>query len=118
MDQIKGVNLGGWFVLERWMKRSLFDGIDGNDETSFVTQHQNPKAALEKHWQTFITYEDFCYLKEKGINSLRLPIPWWLNNDAPYISPVAHIKKALIWAEELDLSILLDLHTAPGSQNG
>lgn len=27
----KAVNLGNWFVIEKWMKPSLFDGIPNND---------------------------------------------------------------------------------------
>lgn len=29
---IKGVNLGGWLVLEKWMILSLFEGIEVEDE--------------------------------------------------------------------------------------
>ena len=31
---IKGVNLGGWLVLEKWMKPDLFDGCKALDETT------------------------------------------------------------------------------------
>ena len=32
MDKIKGVNLGNWLVLEKWMSPGLFDGTDAMDE--------------------------------------------------------------------------------------
>ncbi len=118
MDKIKGVNLGGWFVLERWMRQSLFNDIDSKDETGFVTKHPNAKTVLEDHWNTWITYKDFVFLKKHGINSVRLPIPWWLKGDAPYFSSIKYIKRALKWAEKAGLSVMLDLHTAPGCQNG
>lgn len=118
MKFIKGVNLGGWFVLERWMSQSLFEGLKTNDETGFVTQHPNPKEALEKHWETFIQSSDFKYIKSLGIHSVRIPIPWWLRGEEPYISPLKYIKHALDLASQYDLMVMLDLHTAPGSQNG
>ncbi len=115
---IKGVNLGGWFVLESWMKPELFSGIKSNDETGFVTLNPKAKKDLEKHWCTFITKEDFVYLKSLGINSLRLPIPWWFEGEHPYIKSTPFIHQAMKWASELGLDILLDLHAAPGCQNG
>jgi len=118
LEMIKGVNLGGWFVLESWMKPELFSGIQSKDETGFVTLNSKAKKDLEKHWCTFITKEDFVYLKRSGINSLRLPIPWWFEGEEPYFSSTPFIHQAMKWASELGLDVLLDLHTAPGCQNG
>ena len=119
MQKIKGVNLGGWFVLERWMKNSLFENITSSrDETGFVLNHPKAKETLEKHWETWITLEDFKWLKEQRINAVRIPIPWWLLDDQPYISPLQYIKKALDYAKETNILVMLDLHTAPGCQNG
>ncbi|CAN1216289.1 hypothetical protein LINPERPRIM_LOCUS555, partial [Linum perenne] len=30
-SKVKGVNLGGWLVVEGWIKPSLFDGIPNGD---------------------------------------------------------------------------------------
>lgn len=30
-DKVKGVNLGGWLVIEGWIEPSLFDGIPNGD---------------------------------------------------------------------------------------
>ncbi|PKK97542.1 MAG: hypothetical protein CVV58_00695 [Tenericutes bacterium HGW-Tenericutes-3] len=118
MSDIKGVNLGGWFVLESWIKPSLFENIDSRDETGFCTLNPHAKQDLIKHWETFITKEDFIYLKSIGINSVRLPIPWWLEGEKPYFSALPYIHKAFKWADEVGIDVLLDLHTAPGCQNG
>ena len=32
MDKIKGVNLGNWLVLEKWMSPELFEGTEAEDE--------------------------------------------------------------------------------------
>lgn len=30
-SKVRGVNLGGWLVIEGWIKPSLFDGISNGD---------------------------------------------------------------------------------------
>ena len=32
LNYIKGVNLGNWLVLEKWMNPALFDGTTADDE--------------------------------------------------------------------------------------
>jgi glucan 1,3-beta-glucosidase len=129
-QNIKGVNLGGWFVLEGWMTPELFNGVSGSDETIFMEEKANAIEVIEQHWDTFITYEDFVYLKDQGINTLRIPIPWWYQGDSftythdnithniTYGDSQFYIERAMQWAEELGMNVLLDLHTAPGGQNG
>lgn len=123
----QGVNLGGWFVLEGWMTPELFEGVSGSDETIFLQQKYNAEEVLIEHWETFITDDDFKYLNSIGVKYVRLPIPWWLygetayvgtENEVTYISSVDYIHQAMVWAEIYNISVLLDLHTAPGGQNG
>lgn len=125
MKAIKAVNLGGWFVLEKWMKPSLFEEypIKARCETSFVNEHPHAKEALQKHWQTWIQKEDIQWLKNQGIDLVRIPIPWWLFPDKyqfpyPYVSPLEYLDKAMDFIHEEGMKVMLDLHTAPGSQNG
>lgn len=125
-SKIRGVNLGGWFVLEGWMTPDLFSGVDGSDETVFMEQKPNAEEALKEHWETFITEDDFLWLQEHGVEYIRLPIPWWYEGDSTvvdgrtvvYADSSDYIHKAMQWAEKYDLKVLLDLHTAPGCQNG
>jgi glucan 1,3-beta-glucosidase len=123
----RGVNLGGWFVLEGWMTPDLFSGVSGSDETIFMQQKENAEKEIINHWETFITEEDFIWLKEIGIDYVRLPIPWWLFGETAYVGTkhevtyarsVDYIDQAMLWAEKHDIYVLLDLHTAPGGQNG
>ncbi|MCF7927300.1 MAG: cellulase family glycosylhydrolase [Candidatus Izimaplasma sp.] len=125
-DVIRGVNLGGWFVLEGWMTPYLFEGVSGSDETVYLDQAPNAIERIEEHWDTFITKDDFYYLKSIGITTVRLPIPWWLfggvayeyDETLEYHSALPYVHRAMSWADELNMNILLDLHTAPGGQNG
>jgi glucan 1,3-beta-glucosidase len=127
---VRGVNLGGWFVLEGWMSPDLFEGVSGSDETIFMEEKPNAAQALEEHWQTFITEDDFEWLSDHGVNYVRLPIPWWLygeeftythegiTHNITYARSFEYIQQAMEWAEEYNINVLLDLHTAPGGQNG
>jgi glucan 1,3-beta-glucosidase len=126
----RGVNLGGWFVLEGWMTPGLFTGVTGSDETVFLEEADNAVARLETHWNTFITEDDFIYLSDHNIDYVRIPIPWWyqgetfsfthegVEHNVTYPSSKFYIDKAMQWADKYDIEVLLDLHTAPGCQNG
>ncbi|MBU1144678.1 MAG: cellulase family glycosylhydrolase [Firmicutes bacterium] len=125
MEKIKAVNLGGWFVLEKWMKPEMFEeyNIPKRCETSFVCNHPFAKKALEKHWESWITIEDIFWLKNAGINLVRIPVPWWLFPEDfvfpyPYHTPIKYLDKAMDFIHEAGMKVMIDLHTAPGSQNG
>ena len=121
MEKIKGVNLGNWLVLEKWMKPDVFEGTGAEDET-WLNRKVNPeelKVKMKKHRDTFITESDFAYIKEQGIGLLRIPVPYFIFGDRPpYNGCIDYLDKAFDWAEKYDLQILVDLHTTPGGQNG
>lgn len=118
MTRLRGVNLGGWLVLERWMTPSVFAGTDARDEYGFM---HTPGAAktLAAHHRTFIQEEDFRWIAEHGLNAVRIPIGYWVFGDEPpYASSIDHLDWAIKMARKYDLKVLIDLHGAPGSQNG
>ncbi len=117
---LRGVNLGAWLVLEKWMVPSVYEGTDAGDEFS-LCQALGPKAKsqLGHHRETFITAEDFRWIKNSGLNSVRLPVGYWaLEAPKPYVSAGDYIEFALDQAQKNNLRLVLDLHGAPGSQNG
>ena len=119
MDHIRAVNLGGWLVLEHWMRPSLFKGIDGYDETQFCLQSKDVIRQLDEHRESFITEADFKWISDHGLNVVRLPYPYWLFGDIkPYYGCVNKLDQIMGWADKYKLKVLLDLHTAPGCQNG
>lgn len=88
------------------------------------------RAVLERHWDTFINQSDLQYLASIGINTVRIPIGYWslgpvYCQGTPF-EPVAdvytnawsRVVRAINWAGEAGIGVLLDLHGAPGSQNG
>ncbi len=107
-------------MLERWITPSLFKGVLGSDEYSFCEQLGEPKRdRLKNHRDAFVRAADFEWLKGQGINSVRLPVPHWLFEDeAPFVACSHYVDFALEQAGRYGLGVILDLHTAPGSQNG
>ncbi|KAI4528868.1 glycoside hydrolase family 5 protein [Schizophyllum commune Loenen D] len=124
--KVRGVNLGGWLVLEPWITPSLFDATGNDaivDEYTFCAYQSRDVAAsaLYNHWNTFITEDDFAQMAAAGLNHVRLPIGYWAFDvrDEPYIQgQVEHLSNAVTWASNHGLKVIVDLHGVPGSQNG
>ncbi|CAG8671851.1 13053_t:CDS:2, partial [Ambispora leptoticha] len=128
-EKIRGVNLGGWLVLEPWITPSLFDQFltsarPAVDEWTF-TQVLGPieaKRQLTRHWETWVTECDIKRLSEYGINHLRIPIGYWAFDVLPsepwVMGAFDYLLKAITWAQTYKLKVEVDLHGAPGSQNG
>lgn len=124
--KIRGVNTGGWFVLEPWITPSIFENQpdDVVDEYT-LCQHMGYDAAhslLENHWNSWITQDDFNHMASIGLNLVRIPIGYWSvspNQGDPYVQGAYDVLgKALDWASGANLKVMIDLHGAPGSQNG
>ena len=121
IKNIKGVNLGNWLVLEKWMSPSLFAGTDAEDEYYLPTQLEPAvyEARIKIHRSEYITERDFLTMKRIGLNTVRIPVPYFIFGDRPpFIGCVEELDSAFAWAERYGLKILIDLHTAPDSQNG
>lgn len=119
--KIRGVNLGAWLVLEKWMTPHVFDGLKAHDEYTFGQElgPKEAKARLQAHRDSFITEADFAWIAARGLNAVRLPVGYWvLDAPPPYISGVDTLDRAFRQAAKHGLRVLLDLHGAPGSQNG
>jgi glucan 1,3-beta-glucosidase len=118
---IKGVNLGNWLVLEKWMSPELFAGTSAEDETHLCEQLDEvaKRERFKVHRDSYITERDFAYLANHGIDTVRIPVPFFIFGDyPPYIGCIRYLDKAFDWAEAHEITILLDLHTVPDSQNG
>lgn len=129
---LRGVNLGSWLLLEKWMAPSLFDGLAATDETTWCVElGKEASPRLHAHWERFVTRDDFAWLAGVGINAVRIPLGHWIfgppypyhskygENPHPFVEGgIDVLDKAFRWAEEFGICILLDLHAAPGCQNG
>lgn len=120
MENLNGVNLGGWLVLEKWITPSLFEKTKAEDEYSFCKElGPMAESIIEKHRDNYINLKDFKGLNRKGINAVRIPVPYWLfEKQRPYIEGEKYLDIAFDWAKKTDIKILIDLHTVKGGQNG
>mmetsp|Transcript_30668 Transcript_30668/g.74066 ORF Transcript_30668/g.74066 Transcript_30668/m.74066 type:complete len:722 (-) Transcript_30668:211-2376(-) len=132
-NQIRGVNLGGWLVLEPWITPSLFYqflgggvGTTGMDHYSFceVLGAEEGNEQLRRHWETWVTEDIIKDLAGSGaVNSLRVPVgDFMFEPYGPYVGctdgAIDYLDRLLDWARSYGLSVLLDVHTQRDSQNG
>lgn len=118
---VKGVNLGNWLVLEKWMSPSLFAGTTAEDEYYLPTQLSRDayESRIKVHRSEYITERDFATIRRIGLDTVRIPVPYFIFGDrSPFIGCIEELDKAFSWAEKYDIKVLIDLHTVPMSQNG
>ena len=115
---MKGVNLGGWLVLERFITPSVFKDTDAKDEYSLSILGEKYRKRIKKHHENFVTESDFKWLSQH-VELLRIPIGYWIfGGEKPYIGAIKQLDWAFKMAKKYELKILIDIHGAPGSQNG
>ena len=122
----RGVNLGGWLVLEPWGTPSLFYQFEGRpaNETAMdmhgfcrVLGAQEANRQLRIHWEKWVTEEHLAELASRGINALRVPVGDWMWTPYwPYHGcadgAVDQLKRVLRHSQKLGLRVLIDLHGA------
>ncbi|KAK0576427.1 hypothetical protein LWI29_017304 [Acer saccharum] len=101
--------------------------ISGRLQGEFqVTNGYGPNKApqiMREHWKTFIVEDDFKFIAGNGLDAVRIPVGWWIASDPtppqPYVGgSLQALDNAFTWAEKYGVKIVIDLHAAPGSQNG
>jgi glucan 1,3-beta-glucosidase len=181
---IRGVNVGGWLMAERFITPYLFavnschmagdlcwyPGQIGMPNTTSATTMCDPKRCtpvrplrvmdgnadyhprnaqpyndfpideytlgqtfvnratakryMERHWDTFVSYQDLVDLRDAGVTHLRVPLSYWIRGDVragePWITGGwPYFVRMAKWCREIGgLQIWVDLHGAPGSENG
>lgn len=118
--QIRGVNLGGWLIPEAWMEPDFFNGTVSLCKLNI----SHAEKHMEKHLSQWVKEEDFQQISSLGFNSIRLPVGYWNVISDPYklYTPSLSVSQRVIdfafaMADKYNLTVLLDLHGAPGSQN-
>ncbi|KAK9713092.1 hypothetical protein RND81_06G002300 [Saponaria officinalis] len=99
------------------------NNIHGDFQLANGYGHAKAKQVLEGHRNSFITMDDFYFLSQHGINTVRIPVGWWIAFDpdppAPFIGgTLAALDNAFSWSQAYNIKCIIDLHAAPGSQNG
>ncbi|KAG6852880.1 hypothetical protein C0991_008393 [Blastosporella zonata] len=129
----RGVNLGSWFVLERWITDQPYRFANAPGQSDLdVARGSNARETLENHWDNWIVESDWVWISERGINAVRIPIGYYhlcavdpsvLHGTAfeafalVFSGAWLRITKAIQAASRYGLGVLIDLHAAPGKQN-
>ncbi|KAH9968447.1 glycoside hydrolase family 5 protein [Lactifluus volemus] len=133
--KIYGVNLGSWLLLEPWMLPEEWVKMGGqicdNDCSSCIASEfafaaAYPTTVDEKfaeHWSTWFTQDDVNILKGAGMNTVRLPLGFWivepLVNRVTESYPRGGIKflsSGLKMLRDANIQVILDHHALPGVQ--
>lgn len=117
-QKVRGVNLGGWLVLEPWITPSIFDaaGDAAVDEWSLCETLGQDKCrgVLSGHWNSFITADDFSQIAGTGMNHVRIPVGYWavkhLDGDQYINGQLEYLDRAIGWARNAGLKVIIDLH--------
>lgn len=126
--QLKGVNLGGFMVMEPWMCPADSGGLP--DTYSIIAKLDSrfgvpeEQALIRAYQQAWITSADFANIKAAGFNAVRVPV-WWGN-----FYPIANVSNASWRADaftELDwvvsqaaaqgIYVIIDMHGVVGGQS-
>jgi len=120
---IKGINLGNWLMPEGYMFKfetakaprqiyGAFDRLLGPERAAFF-------------WSEFrggyIARDDIRFIKSVGFNTVRIPIHYALfMSDEGVMTGEGWtlLDRAIGWAREAGLYVIIDLHAAPGGQTG
>lgn len=124
--QLRGTNIGGYLLREFWMS-PVKTTLEVRDESTiyqvleerFGTQTMYELVAA---WQdAYFTETDFDNLQSLGMNCIRLPI-WYRNlvdeNGDFYDNAFERLDWFVEQAGQRGMYVVLDMHGAPGSQNG
>ena len=93
--KMRGVNLGGWLLLQPWITPSLFYQFEDQppDRTAMdmynfcrVLGPIEGNRQLREHWTAWVTERELERLVEQGINAIRVPVGDWMWEPyGPYI---------------------------------
>lgn len=77
MERILGVNLSGWFIPEPWVTPSLYAATGASNaaelQEAMGTAAYNER--MRRHYETFVSEDDFRRMAQIGLNAVRLPVP-------------------------------------------
>lgn len=124
---IRGVNLGSMFVFEPWIASNTWSSMCGSAESEFdcvqTLGQDAANTAFASHWGSWITSDDFTTMTSYGLNTVRIPVGYWMMESLVYADSeyfpqggLAYLENICDWAANAGMYIIIDLHGAPGAQ--
>ncbi|KAG2123463.1 glycoside hydrolase family 5 protein [Suillus clintonianus] len=131
---IYGVNLGSWLVLEPWMLPQEWLDMGGQScadcstciasESAFAKAYPDTvDTTFAQHWDTWFTESNVDTLKAAGINTVRVPLGYWIvealvdrSHESYPRGGLKYLRRGLSWLKDAGIHAILDHHALPGVQ--
>lgn len=121
---LRGVNLGGWLLIETWMTPADSSGLPDNysiiqtlDNRFGVATEQSLIKTYEQSW---ITTADLDNIRAEGMNVIRVPV-WWANFETLNGQWRSDAFDMLDWvvsqAAARGIYTIIDMHGVVGAQS-
>ena len=124
---LRGFGLGGWLVPEGYMLHNQA-WISGFESPTDIENHIVDligSEAAEDFWnlyrENYVAQADIDQIAEWGFNHIRVPFHYKQFYDSTGAEiPIGYeiIDELISWCEPYNIYIILDMHCAPGGQNG
>lgn len=126
--QLQGVNLGGWFIMEKWM--SPLDSGSLPDTYSVMKMLDSrfgvaeEQSLLKTYQQNWITQQDLINIRNAGFNLVRVPV-WYgqfynldnISNSGWRSDAFDELDWLVNTAGQLGLYVIIDMHGVVGGQS-
>ena len=126
--KIRGVNMGSLFVFEPWMASTEWSNMGCGsyasefDCVSGLGQSQ-ANSVFQSHWGSWITQSDISQMQSYGLNTIRIPVGYWMDESIVYADSehfpqggLSYLSQLCGWASDAGFYIIIDMHGAPGAQ--
>ena len=120
--RLRGYGVGTWLNIEHFMM-----GIPASEKIikNTIAGIYNEEAKgrfFNKFYDEFMCAADFKFLKDCGINCIRVPVNYRLFINDQSVTEYkeegfAYLEKLLSLCEEYEIFALIDMHAVPGGQN-
>lgn len=124
---LQGVGIGNWLLPEGYMfdmlKSANYESPRGLKALTYELIGPEEADAFWEVWrERYFNRDDVEALARDGYNSVRIAFDWKVFFDpwtmAPLEAAFQLLDAAIGWCREFGLWVILDLHGAPGGQNG
>ncbi|KAH7100796.1 glycoside hydrolase family 5 protein [Auriculariales sp. MPI-PUGE-AT-0066] len=136
VSKIYGVNIGNFLVLEPWMMPNEWLAMGGESCADCSTcvgsegalalklGQNGTDVVMQQHWDTWFTNADIDKIKAAGLNTVRIPLGYWLveslvdrtsTTEPPFArGGMAVLKSRMRYLASNGINVVFDLHALPG----
>ena len=123
---LRGFGLGGWLVPEGYMliNRAWIEGFESptqiENQVVDLIGEEKSNEFWDEYRKNFVSRADIDQIAEWGFNHIRLPFHYKQFHTEDGSTPIGYeiVDTLLSWCEPYNMYVILDMHCAPGAQNG